>query len=348
MCYQCELDVFSRPTKSATPSSREQSRRGIVAEVMTNERPQLNFSGHETFAVRYGWLKKVFDAFEALDGHPNKIREVFTSDDAIANFGVGKNMVASMRHWALACGVLAETEEGLRLTRFAKFLFADRSGRDPYLDHPASVWLLHWRIATNLSLSTTWYYAFNHFARNSFEKSQLVSGVMDFARVNGVGKRSAENTFERDVDCFVSSYVQKSGKRSELLEDSMECPLTELGLIRATAQKGLYSFDIGPKPNLESAVFFFAVDEFLKPLPSKTASLEQLTHDPGSPGRVFKLTENEVAGYLMGVEEASDGNVVWRDSAGLQQVQLRGSPSKPFEFLAPVYRRRKFAREAAE
>ena len=59
-------------------------------------RPQL--SGHETFPLRYGWLKKAFDAVRATEDVGDN-RTVFTGEDAIARFGVGKNMVASMLHW---------------------------------------------------------------------------------------------------------------------------------------------------------------------------------------------------------------------------------------------------------
>ena len=67
--------------------------------------PQL--SGHETFPLRYGWLKKAFDAVQdSKDVDDN--RAVFSGPDAIARFGVGKNMVASMRHWATATGIIED------------------------------------------------------------------------------------------------------------------------------------------------------------------------------------------------------------------------------------------------
>ena len=69
-------------------------------------RPQ--FSGHETFPLRYGWLKKAFDeVLKTEDSEKN--RTVFSGEDAIARFGVGKNMVASMRHWATVMGVIRDT-----------------------------------------------------------------------------------------------------------------------------------------------------------------------------------------------------------------------------------------------
>ena len=65
------------------------------------------FSGHETFPLRYGWLKKAFDAIRAAEGQDDN-RSVFSGEDAIARFGVGKNMVSSMRHWAKASGIIEE------------------------------------------------------------------------------------------------------------------------------------------------------------------------------------------------------------------------------------------------
>ena len=67
--------------------------------------PQL--SGHETFPIRYGWLKKVFDAVRDTESQDDN-RQVFSGPDAIARFGVGKNMVSSMRHWATAARIIAD------------------------------------------------------------------------------------------------------------------------------------------------------------------------------------------------------------------------------------------------
>lgn len=81
-------------------------------------RPQL--SGHETFPLRYGWLKKAYDAVKLaeINGDGNS---VFTAEDAIARFGVGKNMVASMRHWANAAGIIDEKSGHPTITTFGRF-----------------------------------------------------------------------------------------------------------------------------------------------------------------------------------------------------------------------------------
>ena len=54
------------------------------------------FSGHETFPLRFGWLKKAYDALNDASVNP------FKEERAIAKFGVGKNMINSIQHWAEA------------------------------------------------------------------------------------------------------------------------------------------------------------------------------------------------------------------------------------------------------
>ena len=58
----------------------------------TNEWPPAHFSGHETFPLRQMWLKK---AFNQADGSLIP-KQTFSDKTAIAAFGVGKNMVASI------------------------------------------------------------------------------------------------------------------------------------------------------------------------------------------------------------------------------------------------------------
>ena len=91
--------------------------------------PQL--SGHETFPVRYGWLKKAFDAVAESEGREDN-RQVFSGPDAIARFGVGKNMVASMRHWANATGIIDEETDRrrIRTTDLGHLIFGT-PGLDP-------------------------------------------------------------------------------------------------------------------------------------------------------------------------------------------------------------------------
>ena len=67
-----------------------------------NYRPQ--FTGHETFPMRYGWLKKAYDHVTRFKKHSDD-KTVIWGDEAITQLGVGKNMVSSLRYWARILGV---------------------------------------------------------------------------------------------------------------------------------------------------------------------------------------------------------------------------------------------------
>jgi hypothetical protein len=98
------------------------------------------------------WLKKLFD--RATDGELIR-KAAFADETSIADFGVGKNMVASIRHWALACGVMLEDGDNFRICSLAKEILCD-GGLDPYAESPSSAWLVHWQLAGSCFRSTTW------------------------------------------------------------------------------------------------------------------------------------------------------------------------------------------------
>ena len=56
---------------------------------------KVTFGRHESFALRFGWLTK---GFQTLGKDPG----IFKSDEATIIFGVGKNMVNSIKHWLRA------------------------------------------------------------------------------------------------------------------------------------------------------------------------------------------------------------------------------------------------------
>src|ERR1700722_9507748 len=143
-------------------------RRGLLYE--ENFKPQ--FSGHETFPLRYGWLKKVFDAVYSYEikNKKGKAKDLFLNEDSIARFGVGKNMVSSMRHWATAANVILEDEDkDIVTTPLAKLLLLD-DGLDPWLENASSLWAFHWNIAST-SQKATYIWLFSYFNNTQFDRS---------------------------------------------------------------------------------------------------------------------------------------------------------------------------------
>jgi len=303
------------------------------------------FSGHETFPLRYGWLKKAFDAVHSSQAALEN-RSTFLSDDAIATFGVGKNMVGSIRHWATSCGVIADDDstDRLKTTRFGNFLFGER-GVDPYLENPASLWLLHWQLACGeplRGLKTTWYWVFNHFTGVTFQREDLVEGLVKLATSRGWARLS-RTTVQRDVECFVRTYATRPAGDSGSAEDSLESALAELGLVRG--MRGHFQLVRGPKRSLSTEVFTYALNSFWNRFSptSKTLSFEAVAHEPGSPGRVFLLDEGDLSDRLAEIEDLTGGVFEWSETAGLKQIlrarSLQESPegSEALELLEGAY-----------
>ena len=283
-------------------------------------RPRL--SGHETFPLRYGWLKKAFDAVEESPDDASA-KSVFLADDAIARFGVGKNMVASIRHWANATGVLDEAAnlDGPPSTPLGSLLFG--KGRiDPYFEHPATAWLIHWQLAGRPQ-KTTWYWAFNYYPSTFFDREQLASGLLSLARDRG-WSRAAPTTIKTDVACFIRTYVSMSPSGKASHEDVLESPLTELGLVRPVGKRDGFRFVRGNKPSLGHGVFCYAVTDFWSRFSAaRTLPFESIAHEPGSPGRVFLLDENSLADRLLHLEDSSNGLYRWSETAGMKQLERR-------------------------
>ena len=280
-------------------------------------RPRL--SGHETFPLRYGWLKKAFDAVRASEDQGHN-KSVFSDEDAIARFGLGKNMVSSMRHWATAAGILEDVGKGrIVTTALGRSLF-DTGGLDPYMEDPATSWLIHWHLCGRPN-KTTWFWAFSHCPDLSFEREILVEALDKLAR-DRAWDRASKATIRRDVTCFVRTYVAQRSSRQAGQEDALDSPLTELGVIKQVGKSERFRFVRGQKPSLGAGVFCYAVTDFWARFSetAQTLSFETLAHEPGSPGRVFLLDENDVVDMLTDLEEVSKGIYTWSETAGLKQL----------------------------
>jgi hypothetical protein len=306
-------------------------------------RPQ--FSGHETFPLRYGWLKKVCDAVALRAGDP-KNRGVFLADEAIARFGVGKNMVTSMRYWALATRVIEDASKGnfkgpYSVTEFGRALF-EKNGWDPYLEEPASLWWLHWQLASAPSPATTIYIVFNHLNATTFYREQLTAEIRKFCEAVGYSDL-ADVTVKRDTDCFIRTYVSRGGDSEE---ETLESLMSELGLLQPIGKRDGFLLNRGPKPSLPNEVFLYGLARFAIARPnSMSFNVETLAHEPGSPGRVFLLDEESLLDRLSVIEELSHGQVSWSETAGLRQVFFKGDPKAIdlVKIMAGAYRKRRRA-----
>ncbi len=276
------------------------------------------FSGHETFALRGGWLKKAFDL---IADYP----DLFGREDAFVLLGVGKNMAASIRYWGRVCGVFERDESGgHRPTQFGRALLADQGGWDPYLVTPAARWLLHWRIAAHPEMAFTWFYTFNLLRGGECSAASLAAEIQAYARDRG-WKVPSDATIKRDVECLFHTYVTPDARRlTASVEDALACPLNSLGIMRQSPGQRSYYLASGPQPNLADSLVAWATLAFIRESEQSIAAFNDLAYSPGSPGRVFRLDEDGLLSRLLAISDLTSGQLVYNDQAGIRQVYWNG------------------------
>lgn len=306
----------------------------LIAEHTNFLNPRnLSFSGHQTFPFRYTWLKKGVDA---VAEDPT----VFSSEDASVTLGVGKNMVSSIRHWcSIAELIRTDTYQRGRLvpTPLGKAIF-DNNGFDPYLDDPATLWLIHWKIATNINQATSWYWAFNVFRENQFTPDTFKKQLSEWTQQQKASIRSAsENTLQRDIHCFIRTYCQ-SRHTNTVIEETFDCPLVELKLITELPENNGYEFQRGEKETLPVEMFASTLVAFWDTSFPKRNELpfSELMYAPLSPGRIFRLDEDTMTVYLETLSELTNNSLQYDETAGLKQV-YRHKDLNQIELLENYY-----------
>ena len=303
------------------------------------------FTGHETFHLRYGWLKKAYDAVCDANNGALEIEgsNVFNDKAAISRFGVGKNMVASILHWAKSTGIIAqanpkETKSGFRPTQFGNFIFDPKNGHDIYIESLTSIWLLHWRLAT-LSNKTTFTFAFSFFNEAQIDRERFLKTLKlliqskDWSTV-------ADATLQKDISNLIGTYAIRKIDKRVSVEDVISSPLAELQLLTAQAD-GSFKFNRSKKPSLSDGVFAYCLMDFWSNYSpnSTTLSFESVCHEPCSPGRAFLLPQQDIMKYVGRLEASTKGAIRWVESSGSRHIARNTVDISPLlDWVSPDYK----------
>ncbi len=302
------------------------------------------FANHQTFHPRFGWIKKGYDAAVA---NPT----IFTLKSAPVQLGVGKNMVEAIRFWASATKVIMRQPHPMRPrqsvyvpTRIGRALLDDRVGFDPYTEDLATLWILHWLAVSEKTILPVWRLAFNDFGAVEFTDEELLRYCVDEIAAT-TWSPPTDRSVRKDVDCLLRMYGRRETTGRQSIDDLIDSPFRELELIRSSPgrERGRFRFVRGAKRTLPAAAITYACLDYLARSGegSRTASLTRLALDPGSPGRIMKLTENDIAEALEeSAEEVNDLSLA--RPAGSRQLAVGIDPALvALGVLAARYRHRR-------
>lgn len=320
--------------------TKEQQQGGVKKSRKSPKLRSFAFGRHQTFHLRTGWLKK---GYKAVKKNPL----IFSEDEATSELGVGKNMVESIKYWSVAMGILeARRDKSDKKTHHSATKFARRLFQaDPYLEDPASNWLLHYKLVTAQEEAPLWYFAFNHLSLKEFNRSSCLNAINLHLRKRPEIRIPSEKTLTSDFLTFIRTYCERVDGLENIREDVLDSPFAGLGLITHLPDRINFRFRIGPKNYLPSQVVAYAILQMLERRNAKVEdkrsvriTLDQLLWDPESPGMCFKLDGETLVGYVEDICSRSQlGKAEYSTSAGMKQLFIPNIESLSFESILTNY-----------
>lgn len=275
----------------------------------------MKFRAHDTFFIRKGWLSKGMkyvhskpDVFVAKDENPMDV------------LGIGANMVKALRYWLQAVGLTEEPNSGKRVQTFTP-LGQSVFTNDRYIEELGTLYLLHYRLSSNKSDATAWYYFFNEFTMSEFSRDDFVEFLQRRIRMEDSDAAVAIRSLNDDFSCIINTYLPryKTSPNRVAPESNIDCPFGELGLIDILSkEKKTYRKAIPVASTISPWVALaIIVDQAGE---SKEISLNELLTAPCNIGKTLNLDAISMLDVLYQIERI--GKIKINRTAGLDVIHI--------------------------
>ncbi len=275
----------------------------------------MKFRAHDTFFIRKGWLNKGMkyvhskpDVFVAKDENPMDV------------LGIGANMVKALRYWLQAVGLTEEPSSGKRIQTFTA-LGQSVFTNDRYIEELGTLYLLHYRLASNKTDATAWYYFFNEFNMSEFSRDDFVEFLQRRIRMEDGDMAVAIRSLNDDFSCIINTYLPryKTSPNRVAPESNIDCPLGELGLIDVLSkEKKTYRKAIPAASTINPWVALAIIVDQAKG--AKEISLNELLTAPCNIGKTFNLDAISMLDVLYEIERIEKIKI--NRTAGLDVIQI--------------------------
>lgn len=272
----------------------------------------MRFGGHESFAVREGWLSR---GLQLLCQEPALLVDEYAED----HLGVGRNMAKAIRHWLEATGLAVDGATEIAApspTPLGRLIHK----KDPHLMELGTWWALHVNLITNPESAYTWNWFFNQWALQRFDRGPCIEGLRRYAATT-LPRVPASRTLERDVATLLQSYARPVPAVMDDPEDSSDSPFQDLNLLLHFGASGYYQFNFDPKP-IPRAVFGYALAKFSTSDQRSDFPLTELERGACAPGRAFVLRGEDLFDLLVSYEEQDKSLFAMRSQAGERGVRV--------------------------
>lgn len=304
---------------------------------------KTTFGRHETFPLRYSWLTKAYQEVMKNSG-------VFDAEDATVRLGVGKNMVNAIRYWAQAAQIIEKTDNGYKTTVLGDFIFDENTGYDPYLEDEATIWLLHWHMASNPEQATCAYWLFNRYHKPEFTSEQATEALVDFVKQN-VSTKPSKNTLKNDTAVILRMYSDGRPKAKQISDEFLDAPFASLKLLSLLPDGKTHRVQIAEHDHLPVEIIAYAVASLFKETGQDALAIEDLMYGKNNyaaPGAIFCLNENAFLFKLEQLKQRKNNLFGFTETAGVRQLyKLRNAEIDPMVYLRDYYKQSDFYEVAA-
>lgn len=253
---------------------------------------------HSSFYMRSGWGTKIIEAVELDD-------LIFTPSNeqqAVDNIGLGRVIVKALRYWSDAMGLTTENKSSEGIQQIPTKLFKLIEQYDKYFQRQGSLLLLHRNLAKNIDSATAWYWLFNEWNGNSFDRDEFVSGFHSYLAVNGMKvKKDAVN---KEFNCLKSTYFsdKKFDLKTAMDEDTYPF-LAPLEILRINDQKKYEKNQLSKNDvPLEILIYSIAMDNLEASRNKKQVSIDTIMDEKLQIGRYFNMKYSKLIEMLIEAE----------------------------------------------
>lgn len=307
---------------------------------MNGRLKKVKLKGNESFNFREGWLRK---GMRCVAECP----DLFSQDDVMERLGVGSKMVKSIRFWLQATSLCEEKYTNSGRSR-SQFLTND-FGRvifecDPYFDDLFTLFLVHYHIVANDTLCMAWNIFFNEYEGRDFSREDMIKVCKSFLdKKMDEGCTYSDSSFSDDCINILKMYIDNHSEypdKATLIEahpeESLACPLVELGLIQKSVKtKGAYIKTSPSHGRLDKLAVLYVITKNLsenKP----SVSIDDLFTAPNNIGKVYNLSRVAINEYLDQLRVS--GYLTINRTAGLDMVYIE-SGKNPKDIMLEYYKK---------
>ncbi|MGB3260514.1 DUF4007 family protein [Paenisporosarcina sp.] len=286
----------------------------------------MGYSQHQSFYLRDRWLSKAIKNIQTNNSF-------FYEKDAFEKVGLGKNMVQSLKHWIIATKLFEEIKEETikshKITSLGEFVREN----DIAIKYINTACLLHYSLATNLNVSTAWYWFFNIYNETVFTREELLNELRNWVQKHE--KRViSENSLKRDIDCLIKLYTT-GGSNS----DPEEVILSPLYKIHLLEERNGTIYKREPNFNNDNLMIVgYTLLKYKEKYQASSISLDDMVHKEELLGKVYNLKRSTIVSLISEWTEHPAYPAIFTRTNNLDMLRL--PEISPYEFINYEYNRK--------